>query len=172
MEASTATTKRGPVETLLGAFADVRGGEAGTALLLMLDVFLQFVVPFYGRLASAVSRQRLISFVKLFFISNLIVFFFLSQSKVGIGTAIGFFVWVGIFNNLVVAQWVANMLLIAGAVLGRTIVLTNVVHQRRRHAPASTNDCGYCLNSRCGFGRRRSRQVPWCRLGHGFEREG
>ena len=206
-------------EKLLGVFADVRGGEAGTALFLMLDVFLLFtayylikpvreafilqggsteifgltvgkaeiksyasagmaflllfVVPFYGRLASAVSRQRLISFVTLFFVSNLVVFFLLSQAKVGTGTAIAFFVWVGIFNNLVVAQFwsfandiylpdqgkrlfplvgfgassgavggswiaewmvktlgVANMLLVAGAVLGLTIVLTNVVHRR------------------------------------------
>jgi len=218
VDATTGTTNRSWVEKSLGPFADVRGGEAGTALLLMLDVFLLFtayylikpvreafilqggsteifgwtvgkaeiksyasagmaflllfVVPFYGRLASAVARQRLISFVTLFFMSNLVVFFLLSQAKVGTGTAIAFFVWVGIFNNLVVAQfwsfandiylpdqgkrlfplvgfgassgavggsWIAgqliklgvsNMLLIGGAVLGLTIVLTNVVHRR------------------------------------------
>ena len=41
----------------------------------------------------------------LFFVSNLVVFYLLSQAKVGTGTAIAFFVWVGIFNNLVVAQF-------------------------------------------------------------------
>src|SRR5262245_39930458 len=32
--------RRGALETLLSPFADIRGGEAATALLLMLNVFL------------------------------------------------------------------------------------------------------------------------------------
>ena len=143
--------KKGIVERLLAPFADVRAGEAPTALLLMLNVFLLFtayyiikpvreafilqggsadlfgwmvgkaeiksyasalmafllifVVKYYGRLASAVPRQKLITFVTLFFVANLAVFYVLAKTTVGVWLAIAFFVWVGIFNNMVVAQF-------------------------------------------------------------------
>jgi AAA family ATP:ADP antiporter len=121
-------------------FADVRGGEAVTALLLMLNIFLLLasyyllktireplilaapgggaevksyaaaaiaalliiLVPMYSALASRVSRVRLINFVTLFFIACLIAFFALSRTGVPVGVA--FFIWVGIFNLMVIAQ--------------------------------------------------------------------
>lgn len=221
----------GSAEAPLQLFSDVRPGEAGTVILLMVNVFLLFtayyiikpvreafilqggsteifgwtvgkaqiksyasagmaallvfVVRFYGQLASSVARQRLITYVTLFFMSNLAIFFVLAKTAVGIGVAIGFFVWVGIFNLLVVAQfwsfandvygpeqgkrlfplvafgasfgavggsWIsgrivrigeAQMLLVAGAILGFCIALTHVVHRREvanrtRHAAAAT----------------------------------
>src|SRR3990172_284428 len=70
---------------------------AGQALLLLL------VVPAYGAFASKVSRMRLITGVTLFFISNLLVFSLLGGRGVPIGVA--FFLWVGIFNVLVIAQF-------------------------------------------------------------------
>lgn len=142
---------KGPAERFLSLFADVQRGETGTALLLMLNVFLLFtayylikpvresfilqggateifgwtvgkpqiksysaavmavllvpVVKNYARLASAVPRQKLITFVTLFFVSNLVVFFVLAKTAVSVWLAIAFFVWVGIFNNMVVAQF-------------------------------------------------------------------
>ncbi len=214
--------RKGPVEWCLALFADVRPGEAGTALLLMVNVFLLFtayylikpvresfilqggtadifgwtvgkaqiksyasglmaillvfVIKYYARLASAVPRQKLITFVTLFFIANLAIFWVLSKTAVSVWLAIGFFVWVGIFNNMVVAQfwafandvytpdqgkrlfpivgfgasfgavggaWIAGkiigvgeaqMLLIAGALLGVCIGFTNVIHRREARA--------------------------------------
>jgi AAA family ATP:ADP antiporter len=130
---------RGPLDRLLGTFADVRAGEGMTALLLMLNIFvllaayyllktireplilsvpggaeiksysaaataglLILLVPLYSAVASRVSRVRLINGVTLFFIACLVAFFALSQAGVPIGVA--FFIWVGIFNLMVVAQ--------------------------------------------------------------------
>src|SRR5207249_4197759 len=73
--------------------------SAGMAALLIL------VVRFYGQLASAVARQRLITYVTLFFISNLFVFYLISKGTVRPWLGVTFFLWVGIFNVLVVAQF-------------------------------------------------------------------
>ena len=70
---------------------------AGQAVLLFL------IVPAYGFLASKVNRIRLINGVSLFFISNLVAFYLLAQLHVPLG--IPFFLWVGIFNLFVVAQF-------------------------------------------------------------------
>src|SRR5678815_5750539 len=69
---------------------------AATAGLLML------IVPAYSAVASRVSRVKLINGVLLFFIACLITFFVLSQANVAIGIA--FFIWVGIFSLMVIAQ--------------------------------------------------------------------
>ncbi len=70
---------------------------AGQALLLLL------LVPLYSRLAGAVNRRRLISTVLLFFISCLVVFYFLALARVPLG--IPFYLWVGVFNVMVIAQF-------------------------------------------------------------------
>ena len=131
---------KGPLDRVLGVFADVRGGEAVTALVLMLNIFLLLasyyllktireplilaspgggaevksyaaaaiaglliiLVPVYSALASRVSRVRLINFVTLFFIACLFAFFVLSRTGVPVG--VPFFIWVGIFNLMVIAQ--------------------------------------------------------------------
>jgi AAA family ATP:ADP antiporter len=60
------------------------------------------LVPLYSALASRMSRVKLINGVTLFFAACLIAFFALSRTGVPIGVA--FFIWVGIFNLMIVAQ--------------------------------------------------------------------
>jgi AAA family ATP:ADP antiporter len=127
------------LDRFLSVFADLRAGEAWTALLLMLNLFflltgyyiiktvrepliltgggaevktyasagqallLFLVVPTYGFLASKMNRIRLITWVTLFFISNLIIFYLLAEMEAPI--AIPFYLWVGVFNIFVVAQF-------------------------------------------------------------------
>jgi AAA family ATP:ADP antiporter len=69
---------------------------AATAGLLIL------LVPLYSAVASRVSRVKLINGVTLFFIACLVIFFMLSQAGVPIG--VPFFIWVGIFSLMMVAQ--------------------------------------------------------------------
>jgi ATP:ADP antiporter, AAA family len=64
---------------------------------------LAFVVPYYGRLVARFKRIRLINIVTLFFIACLVVFYVLAQFDVPL--AIVFFLWIGIFNLMVVAQF-------------------------------------------------------------------
>ena len=90
-------TVREPLILVSGG-AEVKSyAAAGQALLLLL------VIPLYGWLASKVNRIKLISWVTLFFISNLIAFYIMAQFHVPIGLI--FFLWVGIFNLLIVAQF-------------------------------------------------------------------
>jgi AAA family ATP:ADP antiporter len=82
---------------------NVRGGAevksysaAATATLLIL------LVPLYSAVAARVSRLKLINGVTLFFIACLVTFFVLSRAHVPIG--VPFFIWVGIFSLMMVAQ--------------------------------------------------------------------
>ena len=129
---------KGPLDHFLGVFAEVRAGEAPTALLLALNIFLLLaayyllkvireplvlaeggaevksyaaaaiagllviLVPLYSALASRMSRVRLINGVTSFFLVCLILFFALSRMGIHVGVA--FFIWVGIFNLMVIAQ--------------------------------------------------------------------
>ena len=70
--------------------------SAGQAALLLV------LVPLFGAFASRVNRVRLVTGVTLFFASNLVVFIFLG--KTGVREGIAFFLWVGVFNVLVIAQ--------------------------------------------------------------------
>jgi AAA family ATP:ADP antiporter len=66
-------------------------------------VLLAFVVPYYGRLVMQFPRMRLINVVTGFFIGCLLLFYALAQFNVPL--AIVFFLWIGIFNLMVVAQF-------------------------------------------------------------------
>jgi ATP:ADP antiporter, AAA family len=128
---------------ILGVFAEVRPGEAGTALLLGLEVFilltayylikpareglilslaegaeyksyssaaiaalLLVAVPLYGKVTKRFARNRLIVAVTLFFALDLVGFWALDAlpgSRDWLG--IPFYLWVGIFNMMVVAQF-------------------------------------------------------------------
>ncbi len=93
---------------LAGGGAEVKSyASAGQALLLLA------AVPAYAALASRVSRRRLINFVKLFFAACLVAFYVWGRNA-GIGIPLGplrltvgvaFFLWVGIFNLMVIAQF-------------------------------------------------------------------
>jgi len=135
----TAAEKRNSLERFLLLFADIRGGEGATALLLTTHLFflltayliikpvrealilseggaevksyaaagqallLFLLVPAYGYLASKVNRIKLINGASLFFISNLLIFYLLARFEVPVG--IVFFLWVGIFNLFIIAQF-------------------------------------------------------------------
>jgi len=82
------------------------GAEIKLYLNAVSAVLLIFVVKIFSRIASRFPRQKLISWVTLFFISNLGIFYILHLSGVGPGAmGIAFFIWVGIFNLLVIAQF-------------------------------------------------------------------
>ncbi len=138
--AQPAADRAGPLDRALRLFADVRGGEGATAILLALNVFLLLatyycirpvrealilsteggpelksylaagqailllgLVPAYGALADRLPRRRLLNTVTAFFMACLVGFYALTQAEVPI--AVVFFLWVGIFNLMIVAQF-------------------------------------------------------------------
>lgn len=142
-EPTPSATAKTPIERALGLITDVRPGEAPTALLLTLNVFilltayyvikpvreglilemksgaeyksfmsggiaiaLVFLVPAYARFAARVPRNRLVVGITLFFVSHL-VFFYLASLVDSLRANLGlfFYVWVGVFNMMVVAQF-------------------------------------------------------------------
>lgn len=70
--------------------------SAGQVLLLAV------LVPAYGALAGRVRRRRLINIVTVISIACLGVFYVLGEAGLSLG--IVFFVWVGIFNVMIIAQ--------------------------------------------------------------------
>jgi AAA family ATP:ADP antiporter len=69
-------------------------------------ILLIFVVKAFSKIASKVARQILITWVTLFFISNLILFYLLDLAGAPVSVmGIVFFVWIGIYNLLVPAQF-------------------------------------------------------------------
>jgi len=71
--------------------------SAGQALLLFA------FVPAYGAFASRVNRLRLVCGVTLFFASHLLIFYLLGMAGVRVGVA--FYLWIGVFNMVAVAQF-------------------------------------------------------------------
>src|SRR5262245_12171931 len=135
---SQAAQPRG-LDRMLNVFTEVRPGEATTALLLALNVFLiltayyvlkpvrealilgegsaelksylaagqvavlAIVVPLYGRLVAMVERMRLINVVTVFCGACPILFYVLAQF--GVPLAVVFFVWIGVFSLMIIAQF-------------------------------------------------------------------
>jgi AAA family ATP:ADP antiporter len=69
---------------------------AGQALLLLA------IVPLYGVFASRVGRVRLVTGVMVFFASHLAIF--IACGRLGFREGIAFFLWVGVFNVMVISQ--------------------------------------------------------------------
>jgi AAA family ATP:ADP antiporter len=84
---------------LVGGGAELKSYTSAwqAALLLLL-------VPLYGTLASRLPRKRLIQIVTLFFAACLVGFRFAAASDVP-NLGVAFFLWVGIFNLMVIAQF-------------------------------------------------------------------
>ena len=82
------------------------GDEIKAYLPAVMTVLLLAVVPAYGALASAVSRVKLLNSTTLFVMVTLILFY-LWGSMGGVGTAIGlsFYVYLGIVNVFLIAQF-------------------------------------------------------------------
>src|SRR5690349_13123660 len=95
---SVIKTVREPL-ILMGGGAEVRSyAAAGQAILLM------GFVPAYGWFASKVDRVKLLVGVTLFFVINIELFALAVAARMPfIGVA--FFIWVGIFNVSLVAQF-------------------------------------------------------------------
>ncbi len=148
------------------------GAEAKSYLVGAMAILLFFLVGGYAKLVSRYERTRLITVVTTVFIVCLVAFWILSRMDVPyLGYA--FFVWVGIFSVMVVAQFwsyandvynndsgkrlfalvafggsfgafagayiadwllefisVFEMLLVAAAILGICILLTNVISRK------------------------------------------
>ncbi|MDH4197446.1 MAG: hypothetical protein OEW05_08580 [Candidatus Aminicenantes bacterium] len=69
-------------------------------------VLFIFVIKAFSRLSSRVPRHVLITWTTSFFISNIAVFYILNLSGMPVKTmGIIFFIWIGIFNWFVVAQF-------------------------------------------------------------------
>lgn len=83
---------------LTGGGAEVKSYAAAGQALLLLGA-----VPLYATLAGRLPRRRLINVVTAFFIACLIAFYLLAQAQLPLG--IVFFLWVGIFNLMVIAQF-------------------------------------------------------------------
>jgi AAA family ATP:ADP antiporter len=83
---------------LLGGGAELKAyASAGQALLLL------GVVSAFSWLSSRVDRVRLLTTMQLIFIGCLIAFYALAHARAPIGLA--FYLWLGIFNILVVANF-------------------------------------------------------------------
>lgn len=83
-----------------------KGAEWKSYLSAAIAVLLIFVVKIFSSIASRLPRQKLITWVTLFFISNLVIFYALSLTGMELGTmGVIFYIWMGIFNVLVVAQF-------------------------------------------------------------------
>jgi len=138
-DAAEPLPEKGILERLLSPIADIRQGEAASALLMTATMFLLLsgyyllktaregfilseggaevksyssagqavlllvLVPAYGSIASRVSRIHLIQWVTLFFAGNLLLF--LAALSAGLRIGIVYFLWVGIFNVMVIAQF-------------------------------------------------------------------
>ena len=61
------------------------------------------VVPLYGRLVAQLPRRRLIDMVTYFFVACLVVFYALAHAGMNVGVV--YFVGIGIFNLMIVAQF-------------------------------------------------------------------
>ncbi len=135
----TEQTRTARLEHFLNLLTEVRRGEAKTALLLALNVFLilmayyilktvrealilgegtaelksylsagqvvvlAFLIPYYGRLVARFPRMTLINVVTVFFMLCPPAFYLLAQFGVPLGMI--YFVWIGIFSLMIVAQF-------------------------------------------------------------------
>jgi AAA family ATP:ADP antiporter len=71
--------------------------SAGQAVLLLV------LVPAYGAFASRVNRKQLVTWMPIFFATHIAVF--TVAVRAGLNVGVPYFLWVGIFNVMVIAQF-------------------------------------------------------------------
>lgn len=82
-----------------GAQYKVYMGGATAAILMA-------AVPIYGRVSRNLRRNTLVVGVTLFFASHLVVFYALGRAfRASLPLALGFYLWIAVFNMMVVAQY-------------------------------------------------------------------
>lgn len=79
-----------------GAEIKSYAGAAQAGLFLL-------IVPLYSALARRLSRIRLLNSVTAFFMANLVLFYLFGRIQVPLGVV--FFLWVGLFNLMLLAQF-------------------------------------------------------------------
>ena len=95
-----------PVRLQLPGGGVMSGSEITSYVGAGFAAFFLVIVPLYSAIASKVNRIRLINSVTLFFVVTLIGFFFLGRAEVYPElVAVAFFLWIGIFSLMVIAQF-------------------------------------------------------------------
>jgi AAA family ATP:ADP antiporter len=79
------------------------GAEIKSYSMAAQALLLAIVVPAYGALATRLPRRRLINIVTAFFIACLPLFYLAAEARVPVG--VPFFLWIGIFSLMVIAQF-------------------------------------------------------------------
>jgi len=79
------------------------GAEAASYASAGMAAVLFLFVPAYAAFAARVNRVWLICSVTIFFASHLLIFYALGAAGVKIGIA--FYIWIGVFNNVAIAQF-------------------------------------------------------------------
>ena len=83
------------------------GAEYKSWLGAAIAILLLVLVPAYAALSDRLPRNRLVAGVTLFFASHLVLFYLASSIhglRESLSLSLVFFVWVGIFNMMLVAQ--------------------------------------------------------------------
>jgi ATP:ADP antiporter, AAA family len=84
---------------ILSESGAVAASYASAAMAAVLFVF----VPAYSAFAARVNRVWLVCGVTLFFASHLLIFYALGMAGARVG--VGFYIWIGVFNMVAVAQF-------------------------------------------------------------------
>ena len=79
------------------------GAEIKSYSMALQAVLLAFIVPAYGALATRLPRRRLINVVTAFFVGCLPLFYLAAEAKFHVG--VPFFLWIGVFSLMVIAQF-------------------------------------------------------------------
>lgn len=79
------------------------GAEVKSYSAAVQAAILLLLVPLYSRITSRLSRDRAVMGVTLFFITNLLMF--AGAGAMGMRLGVAFFIWVGVFNVTVIAQF-------------------------------------------------------------------
>jgi AAA family ATP:ADP antiporter len=82
------------------------GAEYKVYMAAATAVILSLAIPAYGRFSRDVPRNRLIVGVTLFFASHLVIFYLLATTLGStLPLALGFYLWIAVFNMMIVAQF-------------------------------------------------------------------
>jgi AAA family ATP:ADP antiporter len=95
-----------PIEIPLPGGRIMAGPEIQSYTGAILAALFLVIVPLYSSFANRVDRIRLINSVTMFFVVTLIGFFFVSRMGVfPTVVAVTFFLWMGVFNLMIIAQF-------------------------------------------------------------------
>jgi len=84
-----------------GLILGQEGPEFAAYMSAAMAFLLVPVIALYGKMADRLPRRRLINVVTLFFAACTVVFFLVGSAGVEIGIA--FYIWIGIFNVMILA---------------------------------------------------------------------